>query len=173
MRVEADDDTMEPVFIGEEDGEVVADLDEEVGARAPPSPHHQFASAFPSYHHLILTARDALSQIENVSRVLKSSHARVCATTATTDPVSKDDAPMSDSDDEDDEDVLRSAGGDMEDRDAAGEAITPPREDAVAVVGEPVSLLVCTVTIHSFIARETQYLYVCCSRVCQTVEAGG
>ena len=42
---------------------------------------------------------------------------------------------MSDSDDEDDEDVLRSAGGDMEDRDAAGEAITPPREDAVAVAG--------------------------------------
>lgn len=30
-RIEADDDSMEPVFIGDEDGEVVADLDEEVG----------------------------------------------------------------------------------------------------------------------------------------------
>ena len=29
----ADEDTMEPVFIGEEDGKVVADLDEEVGHR--------------------------------------------------------------------------------------------------------------------------------------------
>ena len=41
---------------------------------------------------------------------------------------------MSDSDDEDDEDVMRSAGENMEDRDAAGEVVTPPSDDAVAVI---------------------------------------
>lgn len=34
--VEGDDDSLEPVFIGEEDGEVVADLDEEVGGGGAP-----------------------------------------------------------------------------------------------------------------------------------------
>jgi hypothetical protein len=35
QRREADDDDMEPVFIGAEDGEVVADLDEEAGTPHP------------------------------------------------------------------------------------------------------------------------------------------
>ena len=66
-----DDDMHEPVFLGDEHGEVVADLDEE------------------------------------------------------------DDAPMSDSDD----DEPGAGAADMEDRDAAlGDEIEPPSDDAVAVV---------------------------------------
>jgi hypothetical protein len=152
QRVEADDDTMEPVFLAEEDGEVVADLDEEVGPGKGGG-----GSRYYSYI-TVFTLPGPLSNLATTQSCSSCEPSPVCKHTShtlrhkasdftlintlyvvtTAVPCSQDDAPMSDSDEED-EDTLRSAGGDVEDRDAEGEVVAPPTDDAVAVVANHTS----------------------------------